>query len=139
MVPIRRRLSFLCLFSPFRAFGACSSLANIIVSYNNRWCTLYRYMDRQQTVGLTSGPVGHVQSPRMSRSNENNLAQVTGEDCPQDQKFRRKVPERRTYLKGKKDMREIAHSRATTAREKKDLCLMSHTLPTEQLTRPVQQ
>lgn len=75
----------------------------------------------------------------MSRSNENNIAQVTGEDFPQTQKFWRKVPERRTYLKGKKDMREIAHSRATTAREKKDLCLMSRTLPTEQLTRPVQE
>lgn len=106
MVPIRRRLSLLCLFSPFRACGGCSSLANITVSYNNRWCTSYRYMDRQQTVGLTSGPVCHVQSPRMSRSNENNIAQVTGEDCPQTWKFWRRVPERRTYLRGKKEMRD---------------------------------
>lgn len=139
MVPIRRRLSLLCLFSPFRAFGGCSSLANITVSYNNRWCTSYRYMDRQQTVGLTSGPVSHVQSPRMSRSNENNLAQVTGEDCPQNQKFWRKVPERRTHLRGKKEMRDSSLTGDHAKRKKKDLCLMSRTLPTEQLTRPVQQ
>lgn len=37
---------------------------------------------------------------------ENNIAQVTGEDCPQNQKFWRKVPERRTYLRGKKEMRD---------------------------------
>lgn len=42
----------------------------------------------------------------MSRSNENNIAQVTGEDCPQTWKFWRRVPERRTYLKGKKEMRD---------------------------------
>lgn len=74
----------------------------------------------------------------MSRSNENNIAQVTGEDCPQNQKFWRKVPERRTYLRGKKEMRDGSLT-SDHAKKKKDLCLMSRTLPTEQLTRPVQQ
>lgn len=94
--------------------------------YNNRWCTSYRYMDRQQTVGLTSGPVSHVQSPRMSRSNENNIAQVTGEDCPQNRKFWRKAPERGTYLRGKKRMRDGSLTSDHAKKKKRPLPDVAH-------------